>query len=158
MTPPVTVALEPFWIANTPVTVAQFAAFAAATRYVTDAERLPGAATWRQPGFPQRPEDPVVCVSWHDAAGYCNWRSAVAGLTPGYRASRDEVVFRAGADGYRLPLEAEWEYAARSGGQDHLYPWGNQAAKDAAAGLANFQIAVPPTKVGGNRNSFWRNI
>ncbi len=139
--PPVTVALEPFWIANTPVTVAQFAAFAAATRYVTDAERLPGAATWRQPGFPQRPEDPVVCVSWHDAAGYCNWRSAVAGLTPGYRASRDEVVFRAGADGYRLPLEAEWEYAARSGGQDHLYPWGNKAAKDAAAGLANFQIA-----------------
>lgn len=138
--PPVTLALEPFWIANTPVTVAQFAAFAAATRHVTDAERLPGAATWRQPGFPQRPEDPVVCVSWRDAVSYCNWRSAVAGWTPCYRAGRDEVVFVPGSGGYRLPLEAEWEYAARSGGQDHLYPWGDEAKKDAVARLANFQM------------------
>lgn len=138
--PPVTLALEAFWIANTPVTVAQFAAFVAATRHVTDAERLPGAVTWRQPGFPQRPEDPVVCVSWRDAVGYCNWRSALAGLRPCYRAGRDEVVFVPGADGYRLPLEAEWEYAARSGGQDQPYPWGDETKKDAVARLANFQM------------------
>ncbi|MGD9780929.1 MAG: formylglycine-generating enzyme family protein [Kiritimatiellia bacterium] len=139
--PPVDLSVGSFWLANTPVTVAQFEAFAADTGHVTDPERTPAAPSWRAPGFAQRADAPVVCVSWRDAVRYCNWRSAQAGLTPCYDVSRDgqEVVFRPERNGYRLPLEAEWEYAARSGGQDVVYPWGDESDEETVADLANFR-------------------
>ena len=62
--------------------------------------------SWRQPGFPQTNRDPVVCVNWHDAKAYTEWLSEKTG----------EV--------YRLPSEAEWEYAAR-GGSNARYFFGN---------------------------------
>ena len=141
--PPVDLQIEPFWMAATPVTVAQFGAFAAATRHVTDAERVSGSATWRAPGFLQRPDDPVVCVSWRDAVRYCNWLSASAGLAPCYedRAKGGDFAFLPAANGYRLPLEAEWEFAARSGGQPKTFPWGEEQEESAVAGLANFRLA-----------------
>ena len=141
--PPVTVRVPSFWMANTPVTVAQFAAFAAAARHATDAERAPGQATWRAPGFAQRPDDPVVCVSWRDAVAYCNWLSSVSGLRPCYefRARGREVVFFPDRNGYRLPLEAEWEYAARAGGRDVRFPWGDEDGEEFAAARANFRPA-----------------
>jgi len=138
--PPVELSVASFWLANTPVTVTQFAEFVAATKHVADSERTPGAATWRTPGFAQRPEAPVVCVSWRDAVRYCNWRSAKAGLKPCYDMGRPEepVAFLPDRNGYRLPLEAEWEYAARSGGQDVVYPWGDESDEKTVAALANF--------------------
>lgn len=141
--PPVDLAVESFWMANTPVTVEQFSGFVAATRHVTDAERSPATANWRTPGFVQHPDDPVVCVSWRDAVKYCNWRSAVAGLSPCYEFKEGGrvVLFSPDRNGYRLPLEAEWEYAARSGGQDFLYPWGNETKESVVVGLANFRLS-----------------
>ena len=131
------------------MTVAQFRAFVDDTGYETTAERMSGFATWRTPGFPQTDDDPVVCISWLDAARYCNWRSKQARLTPAYdiRDGGRSVTLLHDTDGYRLPLEAEWEYAARDGGRDILFPWGDEASEGAAIGLANFrpeELALDP--------------
>ncbi len=66
-------------------------------------------------------DKPVEQVSWYDAVEYCNARSIQEGLTPCYNTSTWECDYS--ANGYRLPTEAEWEYAARGGtyNPDYLY-------------------------------------
>ncbi len=132
------VELSPFLIGKCEVTVGQFREFVAATGYVTTAEQNDGAsvfvgkkvevspdASWRNPYFEQDDQHPVVCVSWYDAVEYCNWRSREEGLKPCYHGSGDGITCDFRANGYRLPTEAEWEYAARSRGKKHKYAWGN---------------------------------
>lgn len=108
------------------VTRGNYAAFVRATGYTSTAgcvfyrrySRVSyayhGDGNWQNPGFPQTEQDPVVCVSWWDAQAYTEWLNANL---------RGSMAGNAGGL-YRLPSEAEWEYAARAGQQTARW-WGD---------------------------------
>ena len=138
--PPVRVEVKPFYMDIGEVTRAEFADFVRDTKYLTDREHRRVKPDWREPGFEQGNDEPVVFVSWMDAITYCNWLSLRNQLTPCYEVddTGETVVFRREANGYRLPTEAEWEFAARNAGQDVIYPWGDEADVATIIQWANF--------------------
>lgn len=97
------VAIETFDMSKTDVTVEQY------RECVIMSEcSEPDTGEYCNWGVPGRQLHPVNCVDWDQASIYAKFKSK----QPGY-------------EGARLPSEAEWEYAARSGGKDNKYPWGN---------------------------------
>jgi formylglycine-generating enzyme len=140
---------SPFYLGTYEVTISQFRAFVEATEHLTDAEtdeirggvglvnKVPMQDTpfsWRETGFPQSDQHPVVNVSWHDAQAFVEW------------LSKEENRH------YRLPTEAEWEFACLAGAKtpfsngddpEQLFKIANLADQSFAAEFPNMQ---GPTK------------
>ena len=118
-----TVQLEPFAVGVFPVTEEQ----------VTEVLGAPS----------RHPRRPVADVSWLRAIHFCNAASEWEGLDPVYHFEGEDVAWDTTADGYRLPTEAEWEYACRAGSTGPHYAPLAEAAWTAADGVRT------PQNVGG---------
>jgi formylglycine-generating enzyme required for sulfatase activity len=115
-----TVEVSTFYLSPTEVTFAEYDAFCTAT-----GRDKPSDSGW---GRDQRP---AINVSWCDAVEYANWLSTKNGLQTVYSGNCDNIRANWEANGYRLPTEAEWEYAARQGGQKVRFGNGKDIADPA---------------------------
>ena len=111
------VSLKPFYISVTEITNAQYGRFVTATGH-----KKP--LYWQDQNL-NGPNQPVVGVTWHDAAAFCRWLAKVTGAP------------------HELPTENQWEVAARGGLVSQPYPWGEAAPDAGGVFRANFHTLLP---------------
>jgi sulfatase modifying factor 1 len=118
--------VDSFGLGRFPVTHREYALFLEQTS--TDPPPF-----WCDPKF-SHPAHPVVGVTWYDATAFCAWLSARSGQL------------------FRLPTEAEWEWAARGGREGELYPWGDQSPEEIAY-VGCDAATGGPSRVGVNKSN-----
>ena len=124
------VSLRSFALGKYDVTRREYAAFVRETGYRSDGGCYDNGgppspkrvdASWKNPGFKQTDNDPVICVSWDDAQAYVSW----------FNRKLQRSGSASGDAPYRLPTESEWEYAARAGTTTRFW-WGDDESAAAA--------------------------